>query len=155
MIQNWEEFMAFRYLINIFRIERLHAFGTNAMAEFDLAVTADIRFHLIPVTMVVADSFAAGTDGHNPAQGLDLVKRQLQLVNFGGQRSLHFEHALTNLDAGTKFTEVEWFEKIVDGVQFLIDGVFLGNHSQKPSLIILSAVKSLTVQSDFDACGGQ
>ncbi len=60
------------------RVKPLCAFGAEAMTELSLRVLAYVQLDLVPVSSVVADLFAGGTDGKKPAQGLDLAKGLLQ-----------------------------------------------------------------------------
>ena len=96
-------------------IECFHALRTDAVAELGFGVVADIDFHLVPVALVVADLLAARADGHDAAQGLDLIERLAQLLDLGGQRGLHLDHAPADLDAGAEFAGVEGLGQIVVG----------------------------------------
>jgi hypothetical protein len=60
------------------RIQSVEALGTDAMGELGVRVISHIDFDLGPVAVVVADLFAGGADGQQPAQGLDFGERVLK-----------------------------------------------------------------------------
>lgn len=55
------------------RSRKFHAFRAEAVAEFGLAVVADIDLDLLPVSAIIPDILAAGANGRDEAQGLDLL----------------------------------------------------------------------------------
>src|SRR5688572_285721 len=50
-------------LLGVVRVELLHAFGTDAVAEVGPRVVVDVGLHLVPVAGVVADLLAGGANG--------------------------------------------------------------------------------------------
>ena len=59
----------------------LHARGTNAMRENDAGMFCNIGLHLLPVTFVVADTFAGGADGQQSGESLDLFRGGAELFS--------------------------------------------------------------------------
>jgi len=64
------------------RVYRLHAFGTDAVAEIGVGVFLDEFFKAFPVSLVVPDASAVGADRQQPRQGSDLGEG---LGQFGNQ----------------------------------------------------------------------
>jgi len=78
--------LIFTHLHINFRIQLPCAIRADAVGEVGFGVLAYIDFHLVPVTLVVTDFFTARADGHDAAQGLDLIERLAQLLDFLPQR---------------------------------------------------------------------
>src|SRR5262249_51525145 len=57
--------------VAVFRVEPLDAIGANAMGKVGVGMLLNIGLHLLPVAVVVADLFAAGTNREQPAQRFD------------------------------------------------------------------------------------
>ena len=67
--------LIFTHLHINFRIQLPCAIRADAVGEVGFGVLAYIYFHLVPVTLVVTDFFTARADGHDAAQGLNLIER--------------------------------------------------------------------------------
>ena len=55
------------------------AVRADAVAEVGLGVVRDVGLHLLPVTLIIPDSFAGSAHREHAAQGLDLGQRILKL----------------------------------------------------------------------------
>ena len=66
----------------------LIATGANSVAEMRLRVFADVAFQLLPVTAVLADLFAVGANGKQPAELFDPREGGLRLADTLGNDSL-------------------------------------------------------------------
>ena len=69
------------------RVQLLDAIRADAVGEGGIGVFLDVALHLAPIALVVADFFATGADGQQPAQGLHagegFLQVQDELVAFG------------------------------------------------------------------------
>ena len=65
----------------VFRIVFLRAVRTQSMAEYQFRVFGKILFYTIPISLVVADTFAEWADRQHTLQGFNLDHCLLQIVN--------------------------------------------------------------------------